>query len=51
LGGGDPDPADGDVQTEYSTDQLYSPRKGAVTKYYLQELGHYRYCLIIWNIQ
>jgi len=37
-GGEDPEPADGDVQTEYSSDQLYSPSIGAVTKYYHQEL-------------
>ena len=35
----DPEPADeGDVQTEYSSDPLYSPSTGAERKYYLQEL-------------
>ena len=31
----DPEPADGDIQMEYSSDQSYSPSIGAVTKNYL----------------
>jgi hypothetical protein len=34
----EPEPTDGDIQTEFSTDYLYSPSFGEVTKNYLKEL-------------
>jgi hypothetical protein len=40
---GDPDgtePTDvGDIKMEYSSDELYNPSTGAITKYYLLKLG------------
>jgi hypothetical protein len=38
---------DGDIQTEYCADQLYSPSIGAVKKNTCKNLGQYRYYLII----
>ena len=38
-----PGPAEeGDIQMEYCCDWLYSLIIGAVTKYYIKNLGHYR---------
>ena len=47
----DPEQADGDIQMEYSSEWLYSSSIGPVTRLACKNLGHYRYCLIIWNIR
>jgi hypothetical protein len=47
----DPEPADGDIQTECSSNYLYAQSIAAVTKIICRSLGQYRYCLIIQNIQ
>ena len=43
--------ADGDIQMEYSSEWLYSSSIGPVTRLAGKNLGHYRYCLTIWNIR
>jgi len=43
--------AGGDIQMEYSSEWLYSSSIGPVTRLASKNLGHYRYCLIIWNIR
>ena len=47
----DPEQADGDIKMEYSSEWLYSSNIGPITRLSYKNLGHYRYCLIIWNIQ
>jgi hypothetical protein len=48
---GDPEPAaGGDTQMQYSSDKLYSPSIGAVTKVTCRNLVQYRFLLIIPNI-
>jgi hypothetical protein len=38
--------AEGDMQTEYSCDQLYSSSTGVLTKISCKNVSQYRYCLI-----
>ena len=45
----DPEQADGDIQMEYSSEWLYSSSIGPVTRLACKNLGHCRYCLIMWN--
>lgn len=43
--------AKGGIQIEHFSDKLWPPNIAAATKYYLQELRSYWYCLETWNIR